>query len=67
MIMTVQFIVKAKLPFFQKPRKGKGTPKPTQPGCIFFFIGNNIIEETAGNMKRAPDGHTMYTVVPKSF
>ena len=37
MMMTVQFIVKAKLPFFQKPRKGKGTPKPTQPGCIFLF------------------------------
>ena len=33
MMMTVQFIVKAKLSFFQKPRKGKGTPKPAQPGC----------------------------------
>ena len=67
MMMTVQFIVKAKLPFFQKPRKAKIPRNPRNRVASFFFIGNNIIEETAGNMKCSPDGHTMYTVVPKSF
>ena len=28
--------------YFRKPRKGKGTPKPAQPGCIFLFLFDHL-------------------------